>query len=711
MATLRYLTKSRFKLAAECPTKLFYTGKPHLYRNLKQEDSFLAMLADGGYQVGELAKCFYPAGVEISSLNSAEAEAQTQALLKQDQVVLFEPAIRFNDYLVRVDILVKDGNHFQLIEVKAKSYNSSAPEIVGARGDLLSDIRPYIEDVAFQAFVLRSLLPQATVKCFLMMPDKSVRAPVSGLNQLFKIERANGRSKVTASAQAQQAVQALQAEGVKALLALVPVDEYVHMVMQGGVKSLGVKEPLPDLAARWAAAYKADQKIEPSPGSQCGKCEFKTRPGDTLQSGFYECWGQKYGLSPSHIDEGTVLDIYNFRGKDKLIRDGRVRLDPKVVSEDDIKVKDEGPHLSLSERQWMQVNGIPAAENLGGIWLADGVMREAMRTWQHPYHFIDFETSTVAIPFHAGMRPYEAVAFQFSHHVMQADGSVAHVGEFLLTDPVVFPNFEFARALRAELEGDEGTVFMWSPHENTILNKIVDQLTVVVEGGRYGVGGLEGVPASVPADAAELFVFMLSLVKGGSRAMVDLCALSKKAYFAEGIKGSSSIKKVLPSLMKRSEVLKGLYSGKVYGASGGVQGAEGLGAVVGRQVVGDVPGALPAPLPAPMVSKNFKDFAWWVPEASNPSVPVEPYELLRRYGADLLGEEVRAGEDPDELAITEGGAAATAYARLQFEDVDAVTRLKIREALLRYCELDTLAMVMIVQGWRGLLEQLGSDQH
>lgn len=680
----RYLTKSRFKLAAECPTKLFYNGKPHLYRNLKQEDSFLAMLADGGYQVGELAKCFYPAGIEISSLNSAEAEAQTQALLKQDQVVLFEPAIRFNDYLVRVDILVKDGNHFQLIEVKAKSYNSSAPDIVGARGDLLSDMRPYIEDVAFQAFVLRSLLPQATVKCFLMMPDKSVRAPVSGLNQLFKIERANGRSKVRASAQAQQAV---QAAGVKDLLALVPVDEYVHMVMQDGVKSLGVKEPLPDLAARWAVAYKADRKIEPSPGSQCGKCEFKTRPGDTLQSGFYECWGKAYGLSPSQIDEGTVLDIYylNASVKDRLIRDARVRLRPEVVGTDAIKVKDEGPHLSLSERQWMQVNGIPAAENLGGIWLADGVMREAMRTWQYPYHFIDFETSTVAIPFHAGMRPYEAVAFQFSHHVMQADGSVAHVGEFLLTDPVVFPNFEFARALKAELEGDGGTVFMWSPHENTILNKIVDQLTVVVEGGSYGVAGL---PA--PADTAELIAFLSSLVRDGSRAMVDLCALSKKAYFAEGIKGSSSIKKVLPSLMKRSALLKALYSEKVYGGSGGVQGAG----------VGAVPGALPAP----MVSKNFKDFAWWVPEASNPSVPVEPYELLRRYGADLLGEEVRAVEDPDELAITEGGAAATAYARLQFEDVDAETRLKIREALLRYCELDTLAMVMIVQGWRGLLD-------
>jgi len=32
------------------------------------------------------------------------------------------------------------------------------------------------------------------------------------------------------------------------------------------------------------------------------------------------------------------------------------------------------------------------------------------------------------------------------------------------------------------------------------------------------------------------------------------------------------------------------------------------------------------------------------------------------------------------------------------------TRAKINEALLRYCELDTLAMVMIVQAWRDFLE-------
>jgi hypothetical protein len=45
---MRYLTKSRFKLAVECPTKLFYTGKPTIYRDTKQEGRFLQMLAEGG---------------------------------------------------------------------------------------------------------------------------------------------------------------------------------------------------------------------------------------------------------------------------------------------------------------------------------------------------------------------------------------------------------------------------------------------------------------------------------------------------------------------------------------------------------------------------------------------------------------------------------------------------------------------------------------
>lgn len=52
--------------------------------------------------------------------------------------------------------------------------------------------------------------------------------------------------------------------------------------------------------------------------------------------------------------------------------------------------------------------------------------------------------------------------------------------------------------------------------------------------------------------------------------------------------------------------------------------------------------------------------------------------------------------------IADGGGAATAYSRLQFEMLSAEERCQIESALLRYCELDTLAMAMVVQAWKEL---------
>ena len=63
----RYLTKSRFKLALECPTKLYYTGNKQ-YMNRSLEDSFLKALDEGGFQVDELANLYVPGGHEIKSL-------------------------------------------------------------------------------------------------------------------------------------------------------------------------------------------------------------------------------------------------------------------------------------------------------------------------------------------------------------------------------------------------------------------------------------------------------------------------------------------------------------------------------------------------------------------------------------------------------------------------------------------------------------------
>ena len=54
-----YLTKSRFKLALNCVTQLYYTGKKDVYADKNLDDDFLEALAKGGFQVGELAKYYF----------------------------------------------------------------------------------------------------------------------------------------------------------------------------------------------------------------------------------------------------------------------------------------------------------------------------------------------------------------------------------------------------------------------------------------------------------------------------------------------------------------------------------------------------------------------------------------------------------------------------------------------------------------------------
>jgi len=50
--------------------------------------------------------------------------------------------------------------------------------------------------------------------------------------------------------------------------------------------------------------------------------------------------------------------------------------------------------------------------------------------------------------------------------------------------------------------------------------------------------------------------------------------------------------------------------------------------------------------------------------------------------------------------IKDGGAAMTAYAKMQFEEMSDYERDELIKSLLQYCELDTMAMVMIYEGWK-----------
>ena len=648
----RYLTKSRFKLALECPTKLFYTGKPQVYPDLKREDEFLQALADGGFQVGELAKLMFPGGIEITARSHDKQVAETERLLARGEVTLFEAAIRHGNLFARVDVLRKTGSQVELIEVKAKSFDSTSDRgFRGARGGIDSGMKPYLQDVAFQRHVLGLAHPHLHASSFLMLADKAKTCSVDGLNQRFRIRRVDGRPEVTVAPGTDD-----RTIGTP-VLACVNVDDLVDEILREPIEAPGATGTLAELAASWADSYRADTRIPPTLGAQCAKCEFRADPqAPGLRSGLHDCWHEAVGVTEEDFAAGTVLDLWNFRGKQKLIEQGVLRLADVPLAALSDKEGAEG--LSRGARQAMQVTGRwPGGRD---FFIDAPLMQREMASWVFPLHFIDFETARVAIPFFAGQRPYANIAFQFSHHVIEADDRVEHRSQFLSTTPGKRPNYDFVRALQQAI-GSTGTVFMWSPHENTTLNAILEELQQ---------------DESPPPDAARLVEFISSLttrkigkdaVETGTRAMVDLCRLAEKAFFHPATKGSNSIKKVLPAVMQSSDFLKHRYSQPIYGAKDGIP------------------------------SLNFVDQVWWQ-EAGG--AVLDPYRLLPPVFTDLPREVVDALEADDDLEIAQGGAATTAYAKLQFENLAPQERRSIEVALLKYCELDTLAMVMALEAWR-----------
>lgn len=656
MSKKRYLTKSRFKLACECPAKLFYTGKK-AYANQKLDDSFLLALAEGGFQVGDLAKCYFPEGHDITTLDYEKALEQTNKLLELENVTIYEAAIATDNLFIRVDVIVKSGNTLHLYEVKAKSFNPNDEEpFHNKNGTIKSAWKPYLYDVAFQKYVIRQALPQYSVDAHLMLADKSATCPTEGLNQKFRIVKGkDGRKSVTISDTL------TEADLTPPILCKVNVDDECEEIYSGNDSNEEQALSFTEQIVLFADHYASDSKIETPVSTACAACEFYTKDHDSAElDGKKECWKANLGWSDEELKSQTVLDVWNFRKKDKLIESGCIRMSDLTI--EDINPKpDNKDGISASERQWLQVEKYQNNDN--SIWLDTANLEAEIDSWVYPLHFIDFETTMVAIPFNAGRRPYEGIAFQFSHHIVREDGTVEHYGEYLNAERGVFPNYDFLRALKSQLENDRGSIFRYSNHENTFLNTIYDQL----KSDEQDI-----------TDRKELCAFIRSITKSkkdyteewtGDRNMIDMWEIVKRYYYDPATNGSNSIKQVLPAILNSSTFLQEKYSKPIYGASDGI------------------------------ASCNFKDWQWI--QFADGKV-VDPYKLLPKMFADVSDKINEILSEGDELK--DGGAAMTAYARMQFEEMSDYERDEIRNALLKYCELDTMAMVMIYEGWLDLLK-------
>jgi len=654
MPKTRHLTKSKFKLGLECPRKLFYANDKQ-YLNQSLEDSFLKSLANGGYQVGALAQQYYPDGVLVSTLDTEEALTQTATYLQRDNVVIFEAAIRFENLLVRIDILKKTDNHFEIIEVKAKSFNKEKDYFFNKKnGEIKSNWAPYLQDVAFQRYVLSKATNTASINSYLYLVDKQAVAATDGMNTKFIATEVNGRNQVTVS-------NTLCAADLKVPLVIrVPIDAELNYIQHQAYFGNRTFEQ--------QIHYLTDLYIKNQSGTgvlnkTCKACEFRCSADDELQgfkNGFKYCWQQDFNLTEEDFQHGLAFDVWNFRGSDTAMANGKIRL-LDLEQEDLLSKTNPNPESPTVKRQWLQIEKV--RHNDASAWFDKEGLQVEMQKWTFPLHFIDFETSAPALPFTRGRKPYEQVAFQFSHHVVYEDGRVAHIGQYLDTEPGHFPNIDFVRALERELKEDSGTIFRYHNHENTILIKIFEQLQ-----------------QDKNIDAAEkrdLIKFIKSITHSsdnyinpwrGDRNMVDLHRLVTSYYYNPYTKGSNSIKHVLPAVLQSSTFLQQKYSAPIYGAEGGIP------------------------------SLNFSNWQW---VQKHEGILVEPYKLLPKlFDIDTAQLDTMLFEDD---SIADGGAALTAYSKLQFTQMTTQERIQLNTGLLKYCELDTLAMVMIYEAWRAEL--------
>ncbi len=62
-------------------------------------------LAEGGYQVGELAKLYYPGGIEPNERDYQKAHAITEGLIRSNVKSIYEGSIVYQNLFARVDVL------------------------------------------------------------------------------------------------------------------------------------------------------------------------------------------------------------------------------------------------------------------------------------------------------------------------------------------------------------------------------------------------------------------------------------------------------------------------------------------------------------------------------------------------------------------------------------------------------------------------------
>jgi len=427
------------------------------------------------------------------------------------------------------------------------------------------------------------------------------------------------------------------------------------------IDALGRSQTFAEFVAEIAGVLERGESLPVRVGAECKRCEYYSVPLETtaeVRSGWSECMAAHFGSSSDIRREQTVFALHRI-GPPRLkeiLRSQPIEL--RSVAEHALPAEDPVRRGAISADQRRRLQWQEARGELQEPFILSGRLQMALGEWRWPLHFIDFETSRPALPYHASRTPYHQILFQFSHHVADRDGRIAHRTQHLEATPGLAPSIPVLRALRAALCADNGTVLHWWTHEDTVLKDVRNDVV-----------------REKPADADQLIEFVDSMIGTDRKPgrLFDLGKLVSETAFFPGTCGSSSIKRVLPAMLAATPALQQRYAKPVYGT-------------------------------AELPSLNFREWSW---VAEQDGTIRDPYLLLNPLFSDpLLQKLVMAAEDGDSAEepefIKNGGAAIVAYDQLQNAGLAPSERSRLTTQLLRYCELDTFAMVMVYQGLTGV---------
>lgn len=175
---MHILSKSTYIKGLQCE-KALYMQKKHPYLRDKLSIEQRAKF-QRGTDVGILAHEYFPGGIDMSPASPSQFPKKVQEtwdnLSNPEINVMYEAVFQYNDTLIMLDMLVRDGNKWLAVEVKSSM--------------VLSDT--YYNDAALQYYVLHGCqVPLSDFKLMYINGDYERNGSID-VKQLFKLESVIG---------------------------------------------------------------------------------------------------------------------------------------------------------------------------------------------------------------------------------------------------------------------------------------------------------------------------------------------------------------------------------------------------------------------------------------------------------------------------------------------------------------------------------------